>query len=257
MTSHSSRRGPGLVALVGSGEYLDVMNEVDSYLLNTVGGVSSAKVALLPTASGLEPNGPTSWNNLGVRHFKNLGVNDVRATRIIDRASAFDQEQLALLQGADFYYFSGGNPQHTIETLYDSPAWQHIKAAYDQGAVLAGCSAGAMMLSSYTISVRQVMLGEPITFVKSMGIVPNIIVFPHFDRMAGFLDQDRFQHLLHAVPEKNTVVGIDEDTALVRIESNNGPDLSARWKVMGRQTVSVFDGGKPPYVLHAGDEITL
>ncbi|GAC1401032.1 MAG: cyanophycinase [Ktedonobacteraceae bacterium] len=257
MMSRSQHRGPGGVALVGSGEYLDVMNEIDTYLLNTVGGASTAKVALLPTASGLEPNGPTFWNNLGVRHFKSLGVNDIRATRIIDRASAFDQEQLALLQEADLYYFSGGNPQHTIETLRDSPAWNIMKTAYDQGAVLAGCSAGAMMLSARTISIRQVMLGEPISFVDAMDIVPNIIVFPHFDRMAGFLNQDRFQHLLHSVPEHYNVVGIDEDTALVRIEPNDTLDLMARWRVMGRQNVSIFNGGKSPQVLHSGDEITL
>lgn len=257
MVSHSAHRGPGMVALVGSGEYLDVMNETDTYLLNTVGGASSAKVVLLPTASGLEPNGPTSWNNLGVRHFKSLGVNDIRATRIIDRTSALDQEQLALLQGADLYYFSGGNPQHTIETLQDSPAWKSIKAAYDQGAVLAGCSAGAMMLSARTISVRQVMMGEPITFVEAMGVIPNIIVFPHFDRMAGFLDQDRFQHLLRSVPEQYIVVGIDEDTALVRTEPNNLPDLTTRWRVMGRQTVNIFDRGAKPRVLCNGDELTL
>ncbi|GAC1353730.1 MAG: hypothetical protein NVS4B11_30620 [Ktedonobacteraceae bacterium] len=257
MMSHSPHRGPGVVALVGSGEYLDVMNEIDTYLLNTVGGASSAKVALLPTASGLEPNGPTSWNNLGVRHFKNMGVNDIRATRIIDRASAFDQEQLALLQGADLYYFSGGNPQHTIETLRDSPAWDIISDAYNRGAVLAGCSAGAMMLSARTISIRQAIMGEPVVLVEAMGVVPNIIVFPHFDRMAGFLDQERFQSLMHSVSELYIVVGIDEDTALVRIEPNETSGTMACWRVMGRQTVNLFGRDGKPQVLRNGDEITL
>ncbi len=257
MMSSSQRRSPGTVALVGSGEYLDVMNEVDTYLLNTVGGAGTAKVALLPTASGLEPNGPTSWNNLGLQHFKKLGVQDIRATRIINRASAFDQAQLDLLQGADFYYFSGGNPQHTIDTLRDSPAWNIIKTAYENGAVLAGCSAGAMMLSARTISVRQVMMGEPVSFVEAMGVVPNVIVFPHFDRMAGFLDQNRFSHLLSSIPDQNRVIGVDEDTALVRIEPSETPDKPARWRVMGRQTVSIFDGDKKPRILRSGDEIAL
>ena len=257
MMSYNSRHNPGTVALVGSGEYLDAMNEVDTYLLNTIGGASTAKVALLPTASGLEPNGPTSWNNLGLRHFKNLGVQDIRATQIIDRESAFAQDQLDLLQGADFYYFSGGNPHHTINTLRNSPAWNIIKTAYENGAVLAGCSAGAMMLSARTVPVRQIMMGESVGFIEAMGIVPNVIVFPHFDRMAGFLNQDRFQRLLRSVPDSNTVVGIDEDTALVRIEPNETHDAPTRWRVMGRQTVSIFDGGKKPHILHNGAEITL
>ncbi len=257
MVSDSQHSGPGAVALVGSGEYLDVMNETDTYLLNTIGGASAAKVALLPTASGLEPNGPTSWNNLGMNHFKKLGVKDIRATRIIDRNSASDAEQLALLQGADFYYFSGGNPQYTIETLRDSPAWDIIKSAYNRGAVLAGCSAGAMMLSARTISIRQVMMGEPVVFVEAMGIVPNVIVFPHFDRMAGFLDQERFASLMHSVSELYTVVGVDEDTALVRIEPNETSSTMARWRVMGRQTVKVFGRDGKPRVLHSSDEVIL
>ncbi len=257
MTSDSQHTSPGAIALVGSGEYLDAMNEVDTYLLNTIGGASTAKVALLPTASGLELNGPTSWNKLGVAHFKQLGVSDIRATRIVDRDSAFDKEQLALLQGADFYYFSGGNPQHTIETLRDSPAWDIISTAYNRGAILAGCSAGAMMLSARTISIRQVMMGEPVVFVEAMAVVPNIIVFPHFDRMSGFLDQDRFQSLLHSVSELYTVVGIDEDTALVRIQPNVTSGVAARWRVMGRQTVNLFSADGKKQVLHNGDELTL
>ncbi|GAC1620536.1 MAG: cyanophycinase [Ktedonobacteraceae bacterium] len=257
MTSFRKRSAPGAVALVGSGEYLDAMNEVDAYLLETVGGASTARVALLPTASGLEPNGPLAWNDLGMSHFEKLGVTDIRATLIIDRLSAIDPRQLALLQDVDLYYFSGGNPQHIIETMHGSSAWNIIKAAYDRGAILAGCSAGAMMLSGRTISVRQVMMGNKVDFVEALGIVPQFIVFPHFDRMAGFLDQDRFQQLLLSVPQGYTVVGIDEDTALVRVEPGRTDVSTARWRVMGLRTVKVFAGDRQPRVLHSGDEITL
>jgi cyanophycinase len=257
MGSQVHRTLPGAVALVGSGEYLDAMNEVDTYLLESVGGAKTATVALLPTASGLELNGPTSWNKLGLKHFQNLGVHDVRATHIVDRESANDPEQVELLKGVDFYYFSGGNPQHTIESLRDSAAWEVINAAYEQGAVLAGCSAGAMMLSGRTLSIRQVMMGGKTEFVESMGIVPELIVFPHFDRMAGFLDQTRFQQLQRAVPEGNIIVGIDEETALVRIAPPTEGSTGSRWRVMGRQTVKVFVKEKEPLTLQAGEEIDL
>jgi len=253
MVSHST--GFGAVALVGSGEYLDVMNEVDTYLLTTLGG--AARVALLPTASGLEPNGPASWNKLGMDHFKRLGIDDVRATRIIDRESAFQPEQVALLQGANFFYFSGGNPQHVIDTMRDSPAWNVIKTAYERGAVLAGCSAGAMMMGGYTISIRQAMQGSAMDFVAGLGVVPQVIVFPHFDRMAGFLSQGRFQDLLRAVPANTTVLGIDEDTALVRVEAGKDGHASARWRVMGRQTVSVFASDATVRIVHVGENIEL
>ena len=251
------RKNFGTVALVGSGEYLDVMNEVDRYLLDTIGGAGVAHVALLPTASGLEPNGPSSWNKLGLQHFKQLGVQDVRATQIIDRERAFDTAQVELLQGANFFYFSGGNPQHVIETMQDSPAWNVIKTAYERGAVLAGCSAGAMMMGGYTISIRQAMQGSAMDFVPALGIVPQVIVFPHFDRMAGFLSQSRFKDLLRAVPADTTVRGVDENTALVRIEPNEEITQPARWRVIGSQTVSVFsrDGGVRK--LGVGEEVEV
>ena len=100
-------------------------------------------------------------------------------------------------------------------------------------------------------------MGEPVSFVEAMGVVPNVIVFPHFDRMAGFLDQNRFSHLLNSIPDQDRVIGVDEDTALVRIEPSETPDKLARWRVMGRQTVSIFDGDKKPRILRSGDEIAL
>jgi cyanophycinase len=253
------RSAPGAIVLVGSGEYLEEMNATDAYLLEQVGGANDARVVLLPTASGLEDHGPAYWNGLGKHHFHTLGVREVRATSIIDRASAADPAQLALLRNADFYYFSGGDPQHVIETLRDSPAWEIIKTAHEQGAVLAGSSAGAMALSGYTISVRQVLAGGKPTWIESLGLLPQLVVFPHFDRMANFVDQTLFQELLSTLPPGVVAVGIDENTALVRIEAlaSDEPHAKARWHVMGQQTVKLFERGMAPRILQPGTEVMI
>src|SRR5579859_7232910 len=167
----------GAVALVGSGEYTGAMAETDRYLLSTLGGAGATRVALLPTASGLEPDGPARWNALGQRHFAGLGVTDIRPVHIIDAASAADPEQVALLREANFFYFSGGDPQYLITTLRGSPAWDVITAAYARGAVLAGCSAGAMALAGCTLALRQVMVGTQAEWVDALGVVPHLIVF--------------------------------------------------------------------------------
>jgi cyanophycinase len=45
----------GIVALVGSGEYLPVMNEIDRYILEqTVSASQVPQVVCLPTAAGAE-----------------------------------------------------------------------------------------------------------------------------------------------------------------------------------------------------------
>ena len=257
MSIERNHATPGAIALVGSGEYLDAMNEVDSHLLETIGGARGAKVALLPTASGLEQNGPTYWNELGLQHYQKLGVQDIRATCILKRADAVDPEQLALLRDADLYYFSGGNPQHVIETMRGTPAWEIITAAHRAGAVLAGCSAGAMMMGGRTLSIRQAITSGKMDFEDALGIVPNIIVFPHFDRMANFLDANRFQQVLSMIPAEYTVAGIDEETALVQIEAPSAYGSAARWRVMGRQSVKLYTRDAPARVLHVGDEVTL
>ena len=66
----------GLIALVGSGEYLPVMDEVDRYLLAHC-GVSGRppRVVCLPTAAGQE--GQQSWGRwmqMGEQHFRRLGA---------------------------------------------------------------------------------------------------------------------------------------------------------------------------------------
>src|SRR5258708_38250732 len=101
----------GLIALVGAGEYLPVMNDVDRYLLDSVQVNGRApRVVCLPTAAGPEGDDVIQrWSGMGMKHFQNLGA-DVQALRIIDRASADDPQFESALVSADLIYFSGGNP---------------------------------------------------------------------------------------------------------------------------------------------------
>lgn len=253
----STRTMPGAIALVGSGEYTNAMNATDAHVLRTLGDPASLRVALLPTASALEPGGPASWNDKGMRHFAALGVKDIRLSTISDAASAADPDQLALLRDADFYYFSGGDPQHLVESLRGSPAWEIIHSAHAAGAVLAGCSAGAMALSARTLSVRGVMRSGVIEYASALEVVPATIVFPHFDRMAGFMGDERFRTLIASLPAEYVALGIDEDTALVRLAPPDEAGVHARWQVMGRQTVTVFRASEPAHTLHVGEEIAL
>lgn len=254
------RVGPGALALVGSGEYTDAMLETDDALLATVGGAAGARVVLLPTASGLEPNSPARWNDLGQRHFRKLGVREIRSTMILDRASADDPRQVELLRGADFYYFSGGNPNHLIDSLRGSAAWEVIAAAQAAGAILAGCSAGAMAMSGYTVPLRALLsglvTGGPGDWLPALATVPQVVVFPHFDRMVAMVRDPVVRRLAQAAPAGVMLVGVDEDTALVLLDAP--PDGAAQtWRVMGRQAVHLYRGGDAPDVLRAGDTVTL
>jgi cyanophycinase-like exopeptidase len=108
-----------------------------------------------------------------------------------------------------------------------------------------------MMLGGYTISVRRMMAGEPPRWRQALGLVANLAIMPHFDRSRQFLSAERFAQLLHSAPCGISVVGIDEETALVRLPN------ARHWRVTGRQGVSVFAEDGDLTVYYAGDEVEL
>lgn len=244
----------GAIALVGSGEYTAAMVETDKALLETLGGPARSRVALIPAASGLEPGQPERWNAMGAAHFHALGAT-VAPLPLLRREDALAPAIVDELRRASFFYFSGGNPEHLTETLEGTPAWEAIRERAAQGAVVAGCSAGAMMLGAYVFRVRLIRSGQPPQWRPGLALAPGLAVLPHFDRTREFLSAEQFRAALAAAPPGVTVVGVDEDTALVRFPaSDTGP---GRWRVLGRQTVSVFDGTGTATVYRAGEELEL
>ena len=216
----------GLIALVGSGEYLDSMAEVDRRLL-AESGKTSPRVVCLPTAAGRE--GPASverWTQMGVAHFRRLGA-EVESPPIVDRTSADDPQWADLLRAADLIYFSGGDPLYLYRTLVDTRAWEAVTSACARGAVFAGCSAGAMILG-------QVVPNRPTLDLKlspAFGWLRNCFVLPHFDRIP-------FRPLLlPLIRTKLTdglyALGIDENTALLG-------RIGGEWQVMGAASVSLL-----------------
>lgn len=239
---------PGLVALVGSGEYTTAMEETDRYLLASRGGANGARVVCIPTASAPEGEAPHRWNAMGVAHFRGLGA-DVTPLPLLTRADATDPAIVSQLAGADLYYFSGGNPEYLTDTLRDTPAWAAILAAHQAGAALAGCSAGAMMLGGRLLRVRSAMNGQPVQWNQGLAVVPQLAIMPHFDRFAEFAGDERFRAIIASAPAGVTLVGIDEDTALVGHNAES-------WRVIGRQSVSVFTPAGAA-VYHNGDSTEL
>ncbi len=219
----------GLIALVGSGEYLPVMNEIDGFLLaavNTDGRRPS--VVCLPTAAGQEGDASVGrWLRMGTEHFTGLGAT-VHPLPIIDRTSADDAKYGSILEGADLIYFSGGNPRYVYETMKGSLAWEAAVRAWARGAVYAGCSAGAMMLGKKLPDFRRLGLGGQI---DGFGIIPAQYVMPHFDHAGPF--RQVVNLLRRGLKAGEFMLGIDEDTALVG-------KIGGEWKVMGASRVHVL-----------------
>lgn len=229
----------GPVALVGSGEYLEVMTAVEGMLLEG----RPARYVQVPTAAALE--GPASldrWLALGREQAARLGVEAVPVLAR-NREEADSDELAALVEGAGLVYLSGGNPPYLAQSLAGTRLWEAIRSAWEGGAALAGCSAGAIALTSWVPDIRHPDRPP----LDGLGVVPQLRVIPHFDRFVGWMP-DLVGSFLTDLPEGVTLVGVDEDTALVHDAGS--------WVVHGRQQVWVLTHeGRIPYA--AGEEVPI
>src|SRR5512136_1824965 len=141
-----------MLALVGSGEYLPPIEPLDRLLLQRL--PSPPRVVCLPTAAGTESPGRIGyWARLGVEHFTRLGVS-VRSLPVIDAGSANDPAHAQAIAEANFVYLSGGHPDYLYDTLKDSLAWKAVLSVLEKGGLLAGCSAGAMVMAGHFFGMQ-------------------------------------------------------------------------------------------------------
>jgi cyanophycinase len=219
----------GRLVLCGSGEFTRAMADVDRGILADIGS-RSVRVAIVPTAAGLEDT-PKAWIAMGAAHFAALGA-EATGVMVLCRADAEDPRHSAAIADADWIYFSGGKPGHLVDTLAGTPFWSAVLARHGEGAVLAGSSAGAMMLGSRTFHFPEGLdeRGIPLRVATrdALGLLPGILVAPHFDAVPA----EWWQSSAGIWPDGHRMLGIDEDTAIV--EHADG------WSVVGRGRAVIF-----------------
>jgi cyanophycinase len=229
---------PGPIALVGAGEYLPVMTDIEGAL------ISGRAPRYVQLATAAAPEGAATlrrWHALGKQQADRLAVEQV-VVDVRTREDADNSAFAAAIGGAGLIYLSGGNPAYLAETLRDTAVWRAIVAAHVAGAAVAGCSAGAMALSDWAPRIRDLTREQP----SGLGLVPHVRVIPHFDTMPSRVP-DVLRNALLGLPAGTTLLGIDEDTAVV-----GGPH---EWEVKGRQSVWVLnDGARQQY--EAGTNLT-
>ena len=220
--------GPGPVALVGSGEFLPVMEPVDAGLLEG----RPRRAVVLPTAAAREGDARVSyWLELGRAHYEAMGVEPV----LLDVRTRADarrpRPRWRRVEGAGLVYLSGGDPHHLA-----GHAARHGPVARHRGG-LAGRDGPGGMLSrrdgthrrvrpttssppAVPPGVRPSTPGSPTGWAWSAGLA----VIPHFDQMER-LRPGALEWFASWQPAGTTLVGVEEETALVA--------AGGRWQVQG------------------------
>jgi len=236
----------GSLALVGSGEYLPAMAEFEKSLVQD--GVKNGKEARylqIPTAASRESADRLSyWKELGLRQAQAIGVQETYLP-IYTREDAFNQKYVDQVANSALMYMSGGDPHHLAEVLIDTPLWSAIIENWKTGASLAGCSAGAMVLSAHIPNFR--LLKK--TPTAGLNLLPEVRVIPHFNKFFKWIPESAAKVLLH-VPDNSILIGVDELTAIVKRSGESD------WLVVGQAKVHVLKG-MPDHQLHNGERIKL
>ena len=213
----------GYLLLEGGAEFGGRMRDPDLKAIELAGGFE-APVRIIPTAAAPDNNHRRAGDN-GIRWFQGLGAKDVGSVPLIDKVSANDLNIAESLREAKLIYMLGGFTGYLGETLKGSAAWQAALEAYANGAVIAGSSAGAMVMCEfyYDPSRGQVIDG--------LNLVPNAIVMPHYDTF-GKSWASRLLEIAQV-----TLVGIDERTGML-------DDGRGTWTVHGAGNVTLYRNQK-------------
>lgn len=219
---------PGVLALVGGDEFKPGNEPQDRILVREAAPDATDRPAFV-IASAAVRHDPDRAVATAQAWFASLGLQVVELPLRTRRQGA-DRAIVELARSGRFFYLAGGDPGLVVRLLENTPAWSAILYAWQEGAVLAGSSAGAMALGSWTL-LRARHPGDARRDARpALGVVPGLAVAPHFETFGH-------RWVPEALPAVRAaggrIAGIDERTAAVWQDGS--------WQVHGAGGVTVIE----------------
>ncbi len=204
--------------------------EGDRVILKEVARHLNGKRLVIATVASHEPEG---YFDSYREAFAACGVTDLVELYLNERSESLDAEILAKLDGAGGVFFTGGDQLRISSQIGDTPVERKIRELHQGGAVIAGTSAGASVMSE-TMLVRGASseshrIGD-LHMAPGLGLVRDMIIDQHF------AERGRYGRLLGAVAHNPRLLGlgVDEDTAAII--------TGRRLRVIGSGAIYVVDG---------------
>jgi cyanophycinase len=216
----------GHLVLIGGGEKPP---EVMRKFVELAGG-PAAPIVMIPTASS-EADAASYYEKLFREEY---GCTNAVSLDIRKKADAGRADWAALARKARGIFFGGGDQIRITNALLGTPVGDAIAAAFADGAVVGGTSAGTACQSEVMITGEgdfSLIRTRSVETWKGLGFLPaGVVVDQHF------IKRQRENRLLSVILEHPDLlgVGVDEEAAIwVR------PD--GTFQVLGRSGVMVID----------------
>lgn len=233
----------GIMLIIGGAEYTGEENDkkpkarnplLEPYaiLKELLSFSKNKKIEIITSGSKLHEEVKKHYQ----RAFHKLGYPNPGFLPITDKMQAHDPKIIKRIDDAGAVFFTGGDQFRIATILGGTPITERIKYRYmhDEDFLIAGTSAGAMVMSSIMIAsggTEEALFSEDLKISSGLGLIKNCIIDTHF------IKRGRFGRLAHAVlinPEQ-LGVGLGEDTALI---IKNGHNAECR----GSGMVVIVDG---------------
>ncbi|MBX9892644.1 MAG: cyanophycinase [Chitinophagaceae bacterium] len=218
MTEQASAQTKGKLFIIGGGDRtLGLMQ----CMVQTAGMQKNDYVAVLPMSSA-EPD--TAF------HYFAEDLKQVYKGKILQlhftKADTANQEKLQQLLQAKLIFITGGDQERFMRVVANTPIERTIQHAYVKGAMIAGTSAGAAVMSEHMITGNELtdtvyrptfrkVWHNNIELSRGLGLIRSAIIDQHF------IVRSRYNRLFSAIAKYPNLlgIGIDEATAIL-VEGN-------------------------------------
>jgi len=177
-----------------------------------------AYLVILPMSSQ-EPDSAVFYAS---KQFKEIGIDSKRIKGFNFEKGKENKEWIDSLKKANIIYISGGDQTKFMDVVLNTPIYDALHEAYNNGATIAGTSAGAAVMSKkmitgnehkhkeYTGDFRTIE-ADNIEIAEGIGFLKNAIIDQHF------VKRMRMNRLISiAIEHPNEIaIGIDESTAII------------------------------------------
>lgn len=222
-------RSRGTLVIIGGAEDKKGECEILRKFVDLAGG-KEARLVIVTSATSQPFVVGENYRQL----FLRLGVKDIDVLNVMNRHEANSSSGYEIVTGSTGIFFTGGDQLRITSVLGGTRLDEAFHRVYQNGAILAGTSAGASVMSETMIvggEETEAPQKNTVQMAPGMGLISGVVLDQHFAQ------RGRLGRLLTAVAQHPHIlgIGIDEDTAVVV-----PPD--GIFEVIGSHTVTVIDG---------------
>lgn len=219
----------GSLLIIGGNEDKEGKCEILKRFVQMAGGRDS-RLAIITTATELPREVGEEYKSL----FTRIGAEAIAVVYIDNREEANDAGNISDIEKATGIFFTGGDQLRLTSILGGSGVDAALRHAHSRGAVVAGTSAGASVMSDTMIiggDSSDTPKKSALSMAHGMGLLQEAVIDQHFAQ------RGRINRLLAAIAQNPHIlgIGIDEDTALV-------VNADSKCEVIGSQTITILDG---------------